>query len=412
MRKGSVHTGQIRVLLLAGLAGCFACGSTPPEPVVTAGDPASLIVLGGQDQAGLTRVPLTDSLIVRVVDADGTPVEDVVVRWLPSGGGAPGPARSTTGRDGVASTLYTPGDEPGPDTIRAVLDSLEIAFVAAVGTAEPGETHEGRAGYVTYQPGELPLILSAGHGGTLTPAEIPDRTEGTTVRDAETDQLAIAMADSIEARFGARPHLILTHLHRRKVDVNRELAEAAQGNRLAEQAWREHHGFIDHARARVEAEHAAGFYIDVHGHGHSILRLELGYLLDSDDLARSDDELDATMVSRSSIRVLAESSALSFSALIRGEHSLGSLYEAAGVPAVPSAEQPDPGSDPFFSGGYSTRRHGSRDGGTVSGVQIEAHRIGLRDTSGNRARFAGISGAVLEEYLARHYGLVPAAAGK
>lgn len=47
---------------------------------------------------------------------------------------------------------------------------------------------------------------------------------------------------------------------------------------------------------------------------------------------------------------------------------------------------------------------------TVSGMQIEAHRIGLRDTCANRARFAGISGAILEEYLARHYGFAPAAA--
>lgn len=394
------------------IAACFACGSAPSTIVVEPGDPARLVALAGEGQAGLTHTPLTDSLVVRVVDADGTPVEGAVVRWEGRGDGGAHPNQSTTGRDGIVSTLYTAGEGAGLDTIRGRVDALEIAFVAEIRLADPGETYEGRAGYVSYQAGELPLIISAGHGGTLEPAEIPDRTEGTLVRDLNTDLLAIAMADSIEARFGARPHLVLTHLHRTKVDVNRDLAEAADGNRLAEQAWREHHGFIDHASARVEAEHGAGFYVDVHGHGHDIDRLELGYLLDSSDLAASDAELDANIVEKSSIRVLVETSDLVFSKLIRGDTSLGTLYESAGVPAVPSAAQPDPGKAPFFSGGYSTRRHGSRDGGTVSGVQIEAHRVGLRDAAANRARFGGISASVLEEYLASHYDFASATAGQ
>lgn len=361
-------------------------------------------MVAGDDQVGLVRTPLTDSLVVRVVDENGTPVADAAVRWeKEDGDDSLLPVRSTTGRDGIARTLWVLGDAPGSRTVRAVVGSLEVAFSGEAGTAVPGDSYEGRGGYVSYVPGDLPLIVSAGHGGTLEPEEIPDRTEGTMVTDANTDALAMVMADSLEARFGARPHLILSHVRRRKLDVNRELGEAAQGNPLAEHAWREYHGFIDHARRRVEEEHGAGFYVDVHGHGHEIRRLELGYLLTSSDLDRSDDQLDTSFATRSSIRALAASSPLPFSALIRGELSLGTLYEDAGVAAVPSAQQPTPGSEPFFSGGYSTRRHGSRDGGTVSGVQIEAHRIGVRDTEPNRARFAGISGRVLERYLAAHY---------
>ena len=397
-----------RILALGMLAGC---GSAPAEPPRTVAGPAAVERAGGHEQQGLTQVPLRDSLVVRVLDEEGRPVADAMVDWSAEGGDSIRPARSPTDGNGMARALVILGPEPGPRTILAVVDSLEAAFSAEGSAAEPGEVHEGRLGYIRYEPGELPLIVSAGHGGTMEPSEIPDRTAGTTVRDVNTDLLARAMADSIAARFGARPHLVLSALHRRKLDPNRELEEAAQGNARAEHAWREYHGFLEHAKERLRTSAGAGFYLDIHGHGHPIERLELGYLLTGADLARPDAELDVSFAARSSIRTLAESSPHSFSHLLRGELSLGSMFEEAGVPAVPSAEQPDPGNDPFFSGGYSTWRHGSRDGGTVSGVQIEAHRPGLRDTAENRARFAGIAAAVLGRYLAAHYDLAPAAAG-
>lgn len=399
-------------LMMVLLAFCFACGASSAGPAPPSEGPVELVSAGGDAQVGLTLAPLPDSMVVKVMDKSGTPVAGATVRWEARGSDdLVLPAATSTDRDGTARAIRVLGPAPGVDTVRARIGARELAFTAEARTARPGQRYEGRAGYVSYEPGGLPLIVSAGHGGLQDPDAIPDRTEGTLVADANTDQLAMAMADSLEARFGARPHLIISHLRRRKLDVNRELGEAAQGNPLAEHAWREYHGFIDHARARVEAEHGPGLYIDVHGHGHEIRRLELGYLLSGPDLNRSDEELDAGFGHRSSIRALAEASSVPFSELIRGNTSLGALYEETGVPAVPSAQQPAPGADPFFSGGYSTRRHGSRDGGAVSGVQIEAQRPGVRDTEANRAVFAGISSRVLEEYLALHFDFMPAAAG-
>jgi len=60
--------------------------------------------------------------------------------------------------------------------------------------------------------------------------------------------------------------------------------------------------------------------------------------------------------------------------------------------------------NPYFTGGYSTRRHGSRDGGTVSGVQIEAHYTGIRNTSENRENFAEILTELLDIYFQEHFG--------
>ena len=46
----------------------------------------------------------------------------------------------------------------------------------------------------------------------------------------------------------------------------------------------------------------------------------------------------------------------------------------------------------------------SRNGGTIDGLQIEAYRIGLRDTPANRAFHAQSMTEVLDEYLREHYG--------
>lgn len=217
----------------------------------------------------------------------------------------------------------------------------------------------------------------------------------------DTDRLAVAIAGALEARFGTRPHLVVSRLHRRKLDPNRESEEAAEGHPLALQAWREYQGFVEHAKARVADVHGNGLFLDVHGHGHEIDRLELGYLLSSDDLAGSDDEIEA-LAGRSSVRTLAASSPHPFADLIRGEPSLGTLYESAGYAAVPGSTQPDPGNEPYFSGGYNTRRHGSRDGGPISAVQIEAPLPGVRDTPENRSAFASATARILESFMSEH----------
>jgi hypothetical protein len=283
-------------------------------------------------------------------------------------------------------------------------------------TYVPGQSYYGENGYVEYIAGELPIILSAGHGGHLTPASIPDRTadrcggSATTVTDRNTREMTLAMRDAIVDHFGGEPHVIISHLHRRKLDPNRELAEAACGNAAAAQAWRDYHGFIDLARAAAAEAHGRGWYMDIHGHGHPYQRLELGYLLRSADLQLDDDALAAQdgYLRRSSLNSLLPSADL-FPALLRGEESLGALYHQHGFPAVPSPVYPDPGEEPFFSGGYSTVRHacaenaylhGGHAGGPVCGVQVEANFDGVRDTDENRAAFAAATAAILETFLA------------
>jgi len=285
---------------------------------------------------------------------------------------------------------------------------LAVSGLAAQ-TWEPGSTHYGPTGrtWIEFRVGTMPLILSVPHGGSTTTSLIPNRTWGTTTTDSFTRELAQAISDEIFARSGQRPHMVICNLARTKLDANREIVEAAQGNSYAEAAWESYHGFMRIARQEVTRNHGSGFMVDVHGHGHEILRLELGYTLSTSEINASDSLLDLTdYIRKSSVRTLAFGSPLSHSQLLRGPSAFGTLIANEGVPAVPSQQDPSPGSDPYFAGGYITDTHTSvSDAGMICGFQLESHRIGVRDTVANRAAFAIRFANAMHDYFGIHYGV-------
>ena len=297
------------------------------------------------------------------------------------------------GPDGEAGGLAGPSAQSGAP--QAMVPALSYT---------PGGTYFGRNAYVEFNAGTLPVIVSAPHGGALEPAEIPNRTSGTTVTDMATEDLARAVADALRAKTGRSPSVVICRLKRIKIDVNREIAEGAQGNPAAEQAWNEYHAFLDAARALATAAHGRALVIDLHGHGHPKPRIEIGYLLSATDLDRPDAELDDPSWARqSSIRTLAAESGARFSALLRGQESLGGRFDRAGYPSVPGPTTPSPGGDPYFEGGYITSRHGSADGGPISAVQIETPYPGVRDTPASRAKFAAVVADALAAYFAAYF---------
>ena len=121
------------------------------------------------------------------------------------------------------------------DDITPVDTTKEEAFptLGHDGPYQSGNVYYGRESYIEYHAGNLPIILSAPHGGRSTPDEIPDRTYGTTVTDDNTYELTKTVMDTMIARFGGRPHVILCQLKRTKLDANRDSVEAAQDDKYA-----------------------------------------------------------------------------------------------------------------------------------------------------------------------------------
>lgn len=260
---------------------------------------------------------------------------------------------------------------------------------------------------IEVRSGALPIILTVPHGGALKPDNLLARRYGVTGTDSNTIPLSEAIIAELQARHGGKPHVIISHLHRSKLDPNREIKEAAQGDPTAEAAWHRFHNSAQKACDTVMKNHGSGLLLDIHGHRHVDQRVELGYLVRGDQLRATDAALnaDTALIASTSIRDLDRRSPVTFVELLRGPHSLGSLLEARGFRSVPSPDKPRPGiMASYFSGAYDVAAHGSRDGGSVSAIQIECPWNGIRDKPENQRRFARALVDALAVYFETHFG--------
>ncbi len=273
---------------------------------------------------------------------------------------------------------------------------------------EVGKSYFSENNYVEYIAGNQPIIVSVPHGGALLPSSIPDRdcANCTTVKDANTQELCREILKEFYAETGCYPHIIINLLHRKKLDANREIDEAANGNAEAEVAWNAYHDFIKNAKENIERNWGKGLFIDLHGHGHTKQRLELGYLLSTSELLMSNDALNSPkLMEGSSIRQLARMNKmnLTHADLIRGSQSFGSILEDAGYNSVPSTNDSAPlMDDDYFNGGYNVARHGSQVSGNIDGIQIECNS-GVRFESEKRKAFAKALSNALLLYVKTHY---------
>ena len=89
------------------------------------------------------------------------------------------------------------------------------------------------------------------------------------------------------------------------MDANRDLDEAALGNKNAEMAWQDFQQFVDTAKFQVTQQFQKGLFLDLHGHAHDIQRIEWGYLLSRNELQATDSQLNQdTFINQSSIKNL------------------------------------------------------------------------------------------------------------
>jgi hypothetical protein len=103
------------------------------------GGPAQLMIMRGNQQEAVAGKRVADSLVVRLVDTIGLGVPNRVVTWVVSiGEGHVAPQIDTTDADGLASTAWTLGDEPGANAVRAVLEGDVFVTFTAVGTEGGG----------------------------------------------------------------------------------------------------------------------------------------------------------------------------------------------------------------------------------------------------------------------------------
>eukprot|EP00931_Biecheleriopsis_adriatica_P076293 TRINITY_DN50010_c0_g1_i1.p1 TRINITY_DN50010_c0_g1~~TRINITY_DN50010_c0_g1_i1.p1 ORF type:complete len:413 (+),score=73.62 TRINITY_DN50010_c0_g1_i1:26-1264(+) len=143
----------------------------------------------------------------------------------------------------------------GEEELLALLERAQVTGPSESAEPEP---------WLEFFPGESNLILAAPHDGTCRPNELPRRTSGVMVRDTGTKGLVATMALEILRRGGRRPHVLICHLARNRLDVNRERSEAAS-HECSKRVWDRYHELLAWAReaAVVDAAYTA-LFIDVH----------------------------------------------------------------------------------------------------------------------------------------------------
>lgn len=250
--------------------------------------------------------------------------------------------------------------------------------------------------------GNIPLVISAPHGGTISPESIKDRECGTRVKDDNTADLAFKIEEAFKEN-GEKPYLVVARLARTKVDFNRDLEQATCGNPEMEYTWNQYHKYIEKAIDAAIKKFGYAMYIDLHGQSHPVRRLELGYMLRTPALKESYENPGANpeAETKTSVQNLLEGNeAVSLKDMLTGENAFGTLMQNSGFPAVPSLQDPFPKEgEPYFNGGYNTRRYTSSDYPKVFGMQIEANFHGVRDSEENRIKFSKAFAQAVGEYL-------------
>eukprot|EP00092_Neocalanus_flemingeri_P027037 GFUD01029321.1.p1 GENE.GFUD01029321.1~~GFUD01029321.1.p1 ORF type:complete len:315 (+),score=54.52 GFUD01029321.1:304-1248(+) len=278
----------------------------------------------------------------------------------------------------------------------------------------------GTHGLVEYYPGTTNLIISVPHGGEMKPPFLPDRVKVpvevtddelktnketqdddtnhriTTAADIFTQEIAKIMVKEYNIITGQKPYLIMANLHRSKLDPNRPILQAAQGNGVCELVYKEYHEFIRIAKKEVPVP---GLVIDLHGQNHHQNSIEIGYLFKKSELNNLD-----YMSTVPSIKNLLERTKISTPEMLYGDKSLGSLFEGAGYNAVPSPRQHYPGKDKYYKGGYITQTHGSSEEGGIDAIQLELPaEIRHEGGEGQREAFSKDLAKILAKFIELYY---------
>ena len=107
------------------------------------------------------------------------------------------------------------------------------------------------------------LVITAPHGGSMEPVFIPNRltsglfcpTEGCkTDKDSYTLEISQLLQSKFIANYCKVPYLVINHLHRNKLDANREVLEAAQNDTIATEAWFNFHNFTNIAQLALRSQ--------------------------------------------------------------------------------------------------------------------------------------------------------------
>jgi len=238
---------------------------------------------------------------------------------------------------------------------RAAVVAARTAVLVATVVA-PRTVAQEPTELVRIERGELPIAISAPHGGTHDiPGSTPRQGAGlerkpggfVVARDGGTEELAGLVADCIERRLGKRPWLVVNRAHRRYMDPNRRPDEAYE-DAAAEAVYARYHGALVTACTTMRRLHGTGLVVDFHGQGSAAGTVFRG---------TGNGVSTELLLRRHGPRA------------VFGAESLCGELKRRGVLVHPGPL--DGPEQPGYTGGYITRHYGAAGGFDVAAVQLE-----------------------------------------
>jgi len=216
---------------------------------------------------------------------------------------------------------------------------------------------------LTRAEGDVPILLSAPHGGWRQPADVDTLSTGVHDSDWNTYYLALVVYEKLVQELGQEPYHVFTQIARRWVDVNREPGTSeAWVDSDAEKYYEGYHQSLrDYVESILETW-GEGILIDIHGQS-----------------AYSAQILRGTQ-NGLTVEVLLASHGMDG---LTGLSSVFGQIALAGYSVYPENgdELGDPPEMSGYSGGYIVGEYGSHNVMGLDAIQVEIGRD-FRDSSG------------------------------
>ncbi len=224
---------------------------------------------------------------------------------------------------------------------------------------------DAAASFVVVQRGQMPVILSAPHGGPdrmpgVADRVRPDPSAGSTARwggfhggagDVGTLELTQLVAARVKAKTGRAPYVVLNRAQRRYVDINRpaNLAYDPPGTDGPKQIYDAYHRSLAEFCREVAELYGRGLLLDIHGQG---------------------DARDTLFRGTSNGRTVRHLLHKDGPAALTGPDSIFGILAAKGYDVNPAIGSPAQ-EDRRYNSGYIVVTYGGAAGSTVDAIQLE-----------------------------------------
>ena len=242
--------------------------------------------------------------------------------------------------------------------------------------------------FTYFQKGDLPILLTAPHGGQARIPEIPNRVglrmdrtiiprgQFVTVWDDMTLELAMEVSDNIYAILGQRPYLVAADFIRTQIDANRSARDAYEVP-AAQQYYDFYHNKIAQYIQEIRKNFGdRAILIDIHGQGTDARTVFRG-------------TRDRVTVNR----LINRDGEQAFT----GPDSILGILESKGNIIFPRNGDRRTNENRNYSGGYTVGRYGSHNANGIDALQLENGYVIRR---AERARFArDLAEAIVHFYI-------------